>query len=493
MTHKKRIIKDSFNLTSARYASQFIGFFTSIAMKRFLGPFYTGIWSLLNIISDNASYLLLGIGEGVCYKIPFLLGEKKEQEAEEVKDVAFNFVFAVSCLTSLAVLVAAVILRHRYPVEVIVGLCAVSLYMLVDRICGYYMTLLRARKNFSVLSLSIIFDAVVNLCLVILLVKNFRIYGLYAALIILTVLNVIFVHLFVRYRLCFNFKFKGAGGLIKIGFPLSFLGFLQGVAPILDTIMITKMIGVTFVGYYSVSVMTKNYISQLSSFGTVLYPWLLETFGRNQSIEDIKKYAIIPPKVNAYLLPLLLGWIFFIVPVLIKAVLPKFIPGILAIQILLIDMFFRSCYPQAMHFLIALKKQTKMMTIMILSIILTALLNYALIKAGYGIYGVACAASAVSFIMFFLMQTYAMRHFAGGREIALFFLEVIAPFLYTTLFVLLIENFIRLPNMYVNAAVKCFTLFIFSIPLLIYIDSRTQVVRLVLDMVKGAILRKADR
>ncbi len=493
MKEKKEIIKDTFRLTAARYVSQFLGFFTSIAMRRFLGPFYTGIWSLLSLIGDYTYYFLLGINEGVCYSIPILAGQKKESEIEEVKNVTFNFVFVVSCLTSIGVAIAAFIVRNRYPIEVVIGLFALSLYIFVDRICTYYMNLLRARKNFAVLSSAIVFDAAINLCLIMLLVKNFKIYGLYAAVVILSILNTMFIHTFVRYKINLGFRLAGIGKLMKIGFPLAVLGFLQRILSSLDTIMIAKMIGITFVGYYSVSIMAKNYMDQLSSFGTVLYPRLLEAFGRNGRVEDIKKYAIIPPKINAYILPLLLGWIFFVAPVLVKAILPKFIPGILAIQILLIDMFFRSCSPQFMHFLIALKKQSKVIFVTVLSIFLTVILNYFFIKAGYGIYGIAFATSLVSFFGFVSLQVYAMRHFAGAKEMLLFFLEIIAPFLYTAIIVLLMEKFIKLPNMYIALMVKCVALLIFSSPLLIYINRLTGIVNILIGILTDRISTKRGR
>lgn len=492
MSEKKAIIKDMFQLTFARYCSQGVGFFTSIILRRFLGPFYIGIWSLLKIISEYSIYLSLGVNEGMSYAIPYLVGRNEKKSEEEIKDIAFNFIFFTTLLSSIAVIIATIFLRNKYPVEVVVGLFALSIYMLLDRICSYYMLLLRARKNFSILSKAIIFDAVINICLIVLLVKEFKIYGFYAVVIILAVLNTVFMHLFARYKVNLNFRFTGVVKLIKIGFPITIVGLLQSVLASMDRIMIAKMIGVVFVGYYSVSIMTKNYITQFSNFGTVLYPRILEAFGRNESIEDIKKYAVVPQKVNAYTLPLLLGAIFFIAPVLIKAVLPKFIPGILAIQILLVDMFFRSCHAQPTHFLIVIKKQSKIIFVTTFSIFLTIMLNYVLVKMGYGIYGVAAATSIVSIFIFITLQIYAMRYFAKVKEICLFFIEMVMPFLYTTLLVLLIENFVRFPNMHVNAAVKCFILFIFSIPLLVYINNRTQVIRLIIGMIRDAVLLKRD-
>jgi Na+-driven multidrug efflux pump len=183
-------------------------------------------------------------------------------------------------------------------------------------------------------------------------------------------------------------------------------------------------------------------------------------------------------------MPAILGSIFFIAPLLVKVVLPKFIPGILAIQILLVDMFFRACYPQASHFIIALKKQIRIIPLMAALIILSFAINYVLIKKGYGIYGVAWGTSIVSFLTFIALQIYAMKHFAGPREILLFFLEVMAPFLYSVIAVLCLEYFIKAANIYVETAVKsCLFLFL-SVPMLVYVNKKTGVVGIVFKAIR---------
>ncbi|MBI4707945.1 MAG: oligosaccharide flippase family protein [Candidatus Omnitrophica bacterium] len=491
MHRKKQIIKDTFKLTFARYCSQGIGFFTSIAMRRFLGPFYIGIWSLLKITMDYSTYLLLGVNEGLGYKIPALMGQNKSEEEERIKDAGFSFVFIISLVTSIILLISAFVLRKNYPIEVIIGIIVLSLYILLDRICGFYMLLLRARKNFSMLSKAIIFDAATNLILIFLFVRNFKIYGLYIAVMVLSVLNTVFIHVQAKYKVNFVLNFKGLGNILKVGFPITAMGFLDWILASADRIMIAKMIGVTYVGFYSVSIMTKSYISQLSSFGTVIYPHLIEDFSKKENINDIKKYAIVPPKVNAYTLPLLLGIIFFSAPVLIKLVLPKFSPGILAIQILLIDMFFRACYPQAIHFIVALKKQARILPIMGVAIILSVVGNYLMIKKGYGIYGVAATTSTVSFFSFVAIQTYALKHFARPKEIVLFFVEILAPFVYTMIFVLLLNKIIQIQNLYVGTLIKISILFIISLPLLFYINKKTQVLNLVVGIIKDKIKLKS--
>lgn len=484
---KEKIIKNVFKFTSARYLSLGIGVITAIVIRHFLGPFYMGIWGLLKIALSYSSYLLLGADRGTAYKIPLLIGQGDKQTEEEINRTALGFMSIIAAFTSVGLLVAAVILRNRLPVEAVIGLCFLSLYLILERICSYYRLLLRARQNFSILSKSIIFDAVANLVLVLLLVSSFKIYGLYVASLLLGVLNIFFMHILARYKFGFSFNLKKVSELIAIGFPLTIVVLLRWTLNSLDRIMIAKMIGVTFVGYYSIPIMAKSYIGQMSSFGTVLYPKILETYGRKQSIDAIKKYVIIPPMINAYMLPPILGLIFLIVPLLVEKILPRFIPGILAMQILLLDIFFCACYHQAHHFLFTLKKQARVMPIVASAIILNIIGNYIFIKRGYGIYGVAWATSVVSFLSFIAAQSYAMRHFARMKEIFLFLIKIVFPLIYIALIVLILERYVAIRNIFLDVSIKSCALAILSTPLLFYINKKTEIVTFIFSILKKKI------
>jgi len=446
-----------------------------------------GIWSLLKIVLGYMAYLFLGVDQGVINKLPFYAGEGNKQAGEEVKNAAFSFMMIVSFLTSIVLLVTAVILRHRYQPEVIVGLCVLSVYVVVINPCVFYQMLLRAKHNFSVLSKSIIFEAVINLILILLLVSKFKIYGLYIVLILVALLNMVFMHLLARYKFSFNLNLKRIAELIKVGFPITVVGFLEWGLTSLDRIMIAKMMGLTYVGYYSIPIMARAYVEQLSGFGTILYPRILEAYGKEQKIEDIKKYVIVPPMVNAYVLPLILGLIFLMVPLLVKKILPQFIPGILAMQILLLDMFFRSCCVQASHFLYTLEKQARLVPLVAASIVMNGIGNYVFIKMGYGIYGVAAATSIVTFVYFIVNQSYAMRHFARKHEIFLFLVKMIVPVAYVTAVVIIMGRFLVIDNDYLEFIVRSCLLMVFSLPLLFYINRTTGVISLVMGMLRRKI------
>lgn len=307
MSGKKReqVLADVVKITFAKYFSQGIGVVTAFAMRRFLGPFYMGVWSLLRIVVTYASYLFIGADYGASNRIPYFSGSKDRDKEEDVKNTVFSFIFGVSLLAGGAIIVWALCMRNVYPRETFVGVIAIAFYIILDKFCGYYQLLLRAKRKFSVLSMTIMFDALINLALVFVFVMKFRIYGVYAMIMVTALANIIFMHFFAGFTFKMSFNASTFANAVKIGFPITIIGLLQTVLGSLDRIMIAKWIGIVSVGYYSIPVMTRGYLGQLANFGTILYPRMMEEYGQSKDIGRIEKYLTLPVRINAYIMPFL--------------------------------------------------------------------------------------------------------------------------------------------------------------------------------------------
>ncbi|MEI8349181.1 MAG: oligosaccharide flippase family protein [Candidatus Omnitrophota bacterium] len=482
---KAVIIKDTSKYSLAQYAAQAIGFLTAFFMRKFLGPYQMGIWSLLKVAQGYLGYLQLGVESAAVYRIPFYKGKSDVAAETETKDTAFSFMFLMSVFSSIALAIAALLVRKHYPLEVIVGLLSLALYVILQRLYSFYIITLRAYRNFSVLTKSLLFDAIVNLILVVLLVKFFKIYGLYITISILAVLNTLFVGRLSGYKLNFKFVFKRFKELTVYGFPLLIGGFLGEILSTIDSIMIAKMMGVVFVGYYSVALMTKNCIYGLSNnLGIVTIPHMQEVYGKSGDMEEIKKFVTHSVKVISYLLSPILGITYFIAPFFVTIFLPKYIPGIAALQILLLNTFFLSCSAQSGQFLVTIGKQSRLIIISVAAIILNIFFNFYFIKIGLGISGVALGTSFSSFFVFTAMLIYAMKHFANFRDIFKFIVNILlAPFYMISIIYfcdsLKITGLSSISLLTFQLIVMAFA----SLPLVIYINKETGVLHLIFEAI----------
>jgi O-antigen/teichoic acid export membrane protein len=317
------------------------------------------------------------------------------------------------------------------------------------------------------------------------LVKSFRLYGLFFVVCILAISNTLFLCFLSKYTLRFKFQLKGILELIKYGVPLLLLSVLNMILKTIDRIMIAKMLGLTFVGYYSLAIMGRNYATGISShLGVVSIPKILGEYGRRENIDDIKKFVIVPAKTIAYLMAPFLALMFFVAPLFVEKVLPQYIPGILSLQILLISVFFNACISQTTQFIIAINKKEKLVIFSMFAIVLNIILNYIFIKIGYGIYGVAWGTSLTSFFIFLTIQYYAMAQFDKFKKIVSFFIILLIPFVYILCSVLLIELLICMQNLYMETLFKMMILAIIAIPLFIYIDKDTGVLKSIFKIIR---------
>ncbi|MEW6407122.1 MAG: oligosaccharide flippase family protein [Patescibacteria group bacterium] len=489
---KKQIMKDTAKLTSAQYFSQGLGFVTSIMIRRYLGPYFTGIWSLLRIILDYSAYNSLGVDRAAMYKIPFFIGQNKQEEVREIQNCSFSFMFLASLLTSVLLAIITTFIKHRYPIEVVVGLYALSIIAIVEKISAFLILLPKAEGDFSVLSKAIIFDAILNITLVFLLVRPFFIYGLYTMMFLSAVINAVFVYSLIKCKVKLIIDTKIIKGLIKYGFPILGISLLTVILRSVDRIIIAKMLGVTFVGYFSLGIMTRNYAEIFASFSTVLRPRMMQAYGKEEKIEHMEKFVIGSCEIIAFTLPIILSIIYFLGPVLVRLLLPKFIPGIIVMQILLLDSFFHSTYIQSQQFIIAIGKQKKIMAIITGVIILNGILDYFLIKMGLGIAGVAASTAFSSFLSFILVQIVSMRYFMNNKDIIFFIIRVLVPVFYISLVSIFIGNIILVANQVIDLLLKIVIVLTSSLPLLFYLNRRINFIPVLVSLIKGKFGIKDD-
>jgi O-antigen/teichoic acid export membrane protein len=449
-----------------------------------------GVWSLLRVIMGYASYTNLGTTSTVPYKLPILKGQGKTEEINDLTSVVFNFVTITTFLCSIGSVAYALIFARHLSQELFVGLLVLSVILMSQRVYTYYVILLRAHRNFSVLSKSIIFDAFVNFSLVLLVVGRFKLYGFYAIAVMIPILNVIFIRKYITYDLKLSLNLKGLGEYIKYGFPLFINGILYQVLHSIDKIMIAGMLGLEQLGFYSIAIMTENYGTGIAkNFSIVIQPHFLEDFGAN-GMEKSSRHVVFYSQVTAYFMAILLSLFFIWAPVLIHYVLPAFAPGITALKIFLIAVFFFTISPYSSNFLVALEKQAKLIPITGVSILLNIGLNYTFIKRGHGINGAAVATAISAFISFAVISGYALKHCQRITEIFVFYIKTLFPLLSCLLCIFVVTHFIQMPNMILEMAFRTLVFILLCSPLIFYINRKTGVFKALWDLFSSKIKRK---
>lgn len=488
---KKTILEHIIQYSSSQYISQFLGFFTATFLRKFLGPFYTGIWQILKVVLLYATNSHLGTTDTVYYKTPMLKGEGKPQEADQLKSTVFSFITTVSFIAALGIVLYALFFKAKLSPEMFYGLLAAAVTLIVQRVYTFYVTLLRANKDFTVLSKSILFDAALSLLFIFLVVMRFRLYGLFFVVIITPVLNVLFIRRYVDYNIRYRFKLDKIFSYIKFGFPLFIQGWMLMVLHSIDKIMISNLLGFEALGFYSIALMAHGYGGSFSkNFSMVITPNFLEDFGREQDIKKVSKYITVPSFINAYFMSFILGLVFIASVPFVRLIIPSFIPGITAMRIFLIATFFTTLAPQAAQSLIAMNKQVRLLYISGGAIVVNICLNFLLIKSGFGISGAAAATSASAFVYFIITLFYSMRHFETAAGTAKFTAGLLFPLLYSMSVLLILEKFIH-QQLVAEALIKILLFTAAFLPLLFYLNRKTGIVTTLFLTFKDKLLIRA--
>ncbi len=487
---KDQIIKDSSKFITSTYLGNVTGIITGILTLEFLGPALMGVWSYIQVIQNYFNFSNLGIISAAERELPYYFGKKDLARSEKIKNNAFTFTFIISFLIFLGLVAYAFGIKHRVSTPYFYGLLTVAILAFGAQYGLFYTVLLRANKNFSILSQAKVIFALTWLVLTISLVIPFNIYGIYLVAIGVMIADFSFCYYKTRFSFNFELDFNELKRLFLIGAPLLLLSI--GIISIknIDKIFIGNMLGSEHLGYYSMAIMASDYIFSIPvTFSIVMFPRFQESYALKDNIADIQNFVNTPTQILSYFIAIIIGFAFLTLPPVIMVILPQYIEGIMSAKILLLGTFFISLTHPSNQFLITLNKQIYIIPLVFFAVVIGGLLDYLFIKWGYGINGVALGTGIANFLYYFLILGYAMLHYADIKFILKFMAGNLFPFLLITGFLLVITRFVPLnPNswfsLFISTMFSVLLLGILCLPLLWYIDRKTDVLKRVFKIIR---------
>lgn len=487
-SRKHKIIKDTFKYSVSQYLTMFVGFFTSTFIKRFLGPLNAGYWSLLGVIQSYAGYFGLGTKVALSREIPQAIGRGENERAKELQDIVFSYLLLASVVGTVIIFILSFFIFERSDLRmaslfigVLIGLS--HMYTLV-------LTILRARKEFTVTSKIIVMNAVFVAVFAVPLTYFFHIMGLIAGLCITNYLCFYFSKKWTGIDLIFKVDIKVLKRMASIGIPMMGVGFLYTTFINIDRMMIAKMVGVKYLGYYTIALMASTQLETMPKFfNIVIFPHMQEKFGASGNLETSRNLIFKSIYFTSRFLPFVLGAIIFFITMIVNLILPQFIPGLGAMRILLFGFFFvvlTQIFPSVIY---TVDKQMLLMPLYTLSIAANIFFNYIFIKMGWGIEGVALGTSIAYLLFFIIVSGYAARYFTDTVTLMKNYFFILLYFVYFLAGVFLIDRFIVIDNEFLMFSARMAALVLFSVPMFIQLQRKEQFFTLLLNVISR---RKKD-
>lgn len=473
MSKTKTILRDVGFYSSSLIVTQIITVLAAVLMRRFLGPVQVGVWAFIQVVLNYAEYAAFGTVAAMALEIPFFAGKGEPEKAEAVKNTAFTFSLISSLALAVGVLLYALVCRPVLEQRFFYALLFASGLVILQRLNGFLVTLLRAYKHFTLAGRQMFYSAAVNALLIAVLSFHFQLYGFMTAMLLSFVFNIGFI----LGKQLFSFRFFFDAGclrsLIGYGFPLMVIALLGTFFETIDRVMITRYLGFEALGFYSIAMMAYTYLNSIpNAIGIVIIPNIQEKFGETGRRHELKGYLEKAQMSLSALMPVLIGISWFVVPYLVERVLPKFVPGLDAMRFLILGAYFLALAQVYSQFVYVIRKHLALLPLVAASCFLAALFNWVAIRRGAGIQGVAAATTLAMFFNFTMVhafaskQVYTLKEYAGSYFLALW------KFFFLVGVLLAVTAWVHAPGELGTAALRTSVFILLYLPFLWQVDRR---------------------
>lgn len=479
---KKSILKDTTHYSIANYIAQGLGIVNSIAMRRFMGPTAMGVWSILQVLLGYCGYASFGTTKAMARDYPFLRGKGDHEKAEKLKDMVCTFAMAMSVIPAAVLTGYLCIKGKNLEQPLYIGMVFLTFFLFVQRFNDLLLNLLRSDKQFGTLSQLVILNALGTLAITFIFVAPWGIYGLMAGTAILTLLSIGFMYKKKPYHFRFYWNNRELWKELRLGIPLVAATFLGELLKSIDKWILAKELGFYEVGLYSIAMMASSYVYSLPNMFThIWYPNLQQEYGRTGSTESVKNYLLSPIYTFSILCPFLSGIAIFAITLIANIFLPKFLPGIPAMKIYLIGIFFQLLAQFAYSFLITIDKYLMNIPFVIAAIGVNLGLNLYLVRT-LKLEGVAIGTVISLFVYGVGIYSYTLRRFLSNKDAITSIGKTLLILTYFFTAIFLLDAFLTTGNLWMLTLQKMTLLTVIGAPFLYRLEIKMKILRHLYEM-----------
>jgi O-antigen/teichoic acid export membrane protein len=181
---------------------------------------------------------------------------------------------------------------------------------------------------------------------------------------------------------------------VRVGLPITLLWWTLTLTGTVDRVVLGGLLGAKAVGYYFFGVSVAGLLALVPMVvGRVLYPKVSKQFGQASDFDSMKRLVLAPTMALGALLVNLQAVLLIAMPFVYDVLLPKYRPGLLAGEILLVGSFFGCLLRNGANYLIAANHERVFLKYIVATLIFNVVSDVSLVKLGLGIEGVALGTS----------------------------------------------------------------------------------------------------
>ncbi|MDW7774294.1 MAG: oligosaccharide flippase family protein [Desulfobulbaceae bacterium] len=441
---KNKLIRDTSLTTLSSYSIKFIALLRGFIVARILDPSLYGYFSGLSLILLYNSQAHLGILHGLNRNLSLTKGAAQNKSFVQLKNNGITAILFLSLFFAGLIILYSFLFQEKYSNDLIWGFRVYAVLSVLFHFQYIYHSLLRVDHKFREIIISNFLFSITNFFLVLVFAYYFKFYGVLISFLISLSLQGMYLYYITNLDFKFSFNINVIKNLFLDGAPISFIYFIDVILNSIDRIMIAIFMTSRELGFYGIGLaLSSEFLLQIpNSISYVIYPRLLENFGKYNSYDNIRDLFENFSTFISFIMSIIVGLLFILVDYLIPYILPRYTEAIPVAKILIFSTYFISVNQLAIRVIITTKKTFRLAQFQIIIIILNISLNYYAIKYNLGIEGIALATAFSYFIFSICITHYTLEKFylsfinSIKEQIKLYF-----PLFYIVLSLFLISYF----------------------------------------------------
>ena len=442
---RSRILRDTLGYSASALLSQAVGLVAGFWIARRLGPADFGVWNAVSLLLVYGAYVDLGVLAAMGRDLPVHFGEGDQEAAARLESSA-RWATAAGAILVAVVVVAATYLPvfANRPPGLLHGLRLMTLVLILQQIYTYHRTVLRAHNKFGELSRQQMLTSFLTSGLAAALVTAFGLSGRLWAAVLAQAVIVGYALYRDPWRPLPAPSMATLWRLMRTGIPITLSGSILSLVTTVDRPMVLAFLGGKALGYFGLALLLTSMVSLVPGMaGQVLYPRITHRFGESgRDIRALRGFVLTPPLALARLLPIVIGPLYLMMPLVIGVFLPAYLPGLVATRIVLLGIFFYSVLGITDYFLVTMGKIAQFAVCATVGLVFNVAFDYLGLRLGYGIEGVAFTGTPLTYFVYStIVIGYALSHYTTGlRDPLRYFFRLWWPFVYMVALLWMIEG-----------------------------------------------------
>ncbi|MCX6623629.1 MAG: oligosaccharide flippase family protein [Acidobacteria bacterium] len=389
-----KTFRDAKYVTSSAIVAVALTAIRSLLVLRIVGPAVIGAWKAAMLLYTTGEFLRLGVSRGIALQVPVLDGQGEQKQSDRLAAAAGSFVLLVGVVAGIGFFLASFFITDR---ELRLAFQLVSVVMMLGQPHQFLRDLVSARHSFQLRAKELLLAASIDFGAGLTLAWLFGLPGIGIATMLAVGVPAVYLWRKQGFHFHLHIDRPSLKRLVNVGFPFSLAETAFDFARFLDVLVMTPLLGPVVVGYYAVSLLILDFSTFVTKLGIsqVVAPHLLRAYGKAGSAREVEVFYEMPVRLFSYVLPPLIAVGSLMIGEFVRLVLPQYTPGIPAAQITMWGIFFMAVHSTIGSFFLAAKKLREVLRLFAVLLPAGAVAHIIVIKAGYGLTGVAWTSLAV--------------------------------------------------------------------------------------------------